>query len=99
MGLFEPMVYIRQNVLSTVRYFIMKLYHITPRKNLESIVEKGLIPGYHRGLGKGCGVIFLTDNPKYILETQAGPNWISQFDLVILEIDIEECTIKPYIPL
>ena len=74
----------------------MKLYHITPKKNLESILTNGLIPGHKRGLGKGCNVIFLTDNPKFILNTQAGPNWIEQHKPVILEVDTELYVLRLY---
>lgn len=74
----------------------MKLYHITPKKNLKSILTNGLIPGHNRGLGKGCSEIFLTDNPNFILNTQAGPNWIEQHKPVILEIDTESYVLKSH---
>lgn len=73
----------------------MKLYHITPKRNVDSILTLGLIPGYNRGLGKGCDVIFLTNDPEYILKKQAGTNWMAEHNPVVFCIDTESYQIEP----
>jgi hypothetical protein len=39
-------------------------------------------------------VVWLTDDPSYILNTQAGEDWISQNDPIILKIDSKKLDIK-----
>lgn len=78
------------------------LFHITPRKNLESIAVLGLIPEYSSGLScwrphHRLSVVWLTDNPDYILEAQAGDRWIRDNDPVILKVNCKDLDVKPYI--
>ena len=73
------------------------IFHITAKKNLSSILEKGLIPGYTKGLT--CGddarpVVWLTDNPRYILDVQCGSKWIKKNKPVIIEVDCDGLDIK-----
>lgn len=78
----------------------MILYHITPRKNLESIFSNGLIPLYKDGLNcldEKEPVVWLTDDPDYVLEKQAGDRWIQENDPVVLSIDCSLLDIKPRI--
>lgn len=77
------------------------LFHITPRKNLESIASLGIIPEFTRGLTcrqphHRFSVVWLTDNPEHILTTQAGDDWIRENDPVILTVDCKGLDIKPY---
>jgi RNA:NAD 2'-phosphotransferase (TPT1/KptA family) len=73
------------------------MFHITAEKNLKSILEKGLIPKHSKGLT--CGddakpVVWLTDNPQYILDVQCGSKWIEDNKPVILEVDCKKLDIK-----
>jgi RNA:NAD 2'-phosphotransferase (TPT1/KptA family) len=77
------------------------LYHITPLKNLQSINEHGLIPAFQKGLF--CGdredrklVVWLTDNPKHILRTQAGSKWCLKHSPVVIKVDCNGLDIKQY---
>lgn len=79
----------------------MILYHITPRKNLESIKELGIIPAYAKGIT--CytytykkPVVWLTDNPEYILTSQAGEDWIKENDPIVIKVNCDGLNIKPY---
>lgn len=75
------------------------LIHITPKRNLESIIKYGLIPCYNnRGLtayhkDKMC-VIWLTDNPIYILKEQAGRNWIDENSPIFIKVNCFDLDIK-----
>jgi len=76
------------------------LFHITPRKNLESIKTLGIKPAYSKGLY--CGndrksVVWLTDNPTHILTTQAGEDWIKKNDPVVLKVECNGLDVKPYV--
>ena len=75
------------------------LYHITPRRHLPSIMVNGLIPGHRRGLtvasAKRQDKVYLTNNPDYIMKTQAGDEWLRRNDVVILAVDVSEIDIKP----
>jgi hypothetical protein len=73
------------------------MFHITAEKNLSSILEKGLIPRYTKGLT--CGgdaklVVWLTDNPRYILDVQCGSKWIEENKPIIIEVDCNGLDIK-----
>ena len=72
------------------------LYHITPRRNLESILKHGIIPAYSWGLSgiDKQKAVYLTDNPKYILITQAGNTWVSRYDPIIIKLNIANLEIK-----
>jgi RNA:NAD 2'-phosphotransferase (TPT1/KptA family) len=73
------------------------MFHITAEKNLSSILKKGLIPRYTKGLT--CGndakpVVWLTDNPQYILDVQCGTGWVKENKPVIIEVDCDGLDIK-----
>lgn len=60
----------------------LKLYHATPLENLESILDKGLIPGFKKPSGQdwlgdysGKGIYFHSDFPKHELDS------VEMFDL------------------
>jgi hypothetical protein len=75
------------------------MFHITARKNLESIKKLGIIPAYTKGLT--CyrtkhTAVWLTDNPEHILTTQAGEEWVKKNDPVVLKVECKGLDIKPY---
>ncbi len=76
----------------------MVLYHVTKRKNLESIMKYGILPNFHKGLtcgGKKHKKVFITNDPDRIIRTQGGSGWISE-DTLILEIDVLDTEIESY---
>jgi hypothetical protein len=82
------------------------LYHITPKHNLPSIVVNGLIPKFKSNRFSVCGsqlrridnkqldVIWLTDNPNWIVENQLGKDNYDEHDFCILEVDVSNLKIK-----
>lgn len=77
------------------------LYHITPYKNLSSIMKHGLIPSYKKGLY--CGdtstqkqVVWLTDCPEHILITQAGKEWVKKHKPFVLKVNCDKLDVKQY---
>lgn len=75
------------------------LIHITPKRNIESILKNGLIPCYNKtGLTTRHSdilyAVWLTDNPTYILKEQAGKNWIDNNNPMLIEVNTNELTIK-----
>ena len=77
------------------------LYHITPLKNLTSILETGLIAKKSKGLTVNLidkiNFIWLTDNVEYILKNQAGKTWIEKHSPVVLEVIVTDLKIYPRI--
>lgn len=77
----------------------MILYHMTPKRNLESILNNGLLPGYSKGLyiygNKKLNKVYLTNNVLKIVSIQSGYEWIKDNDVIILEIDIDEKYFEP----
>lgn len=73
------------------------MWHITRRKNYESILLKGLIPGFRAGITTSWGrkdrdiknYVFLTDNPRYILDRHCGPEWCTRHTPLVLEVNVE----------
>jgi hypothetical protein len=70
----------------------MKLYHLTPRDNLGSILKKGIRCAARTGsLGFGdkqfrsC-FVWLTDDPDYILKHQVGDAWAKKNKIQIIEL-------------
>ena len=64
-------------------------------------MKNGLIPAFKKGLY--CGdkstqksVVWLTDNPEYILSTQAGEEWIKKHNPVVLKVSCDGLDVKPY---
>jgi len=75
----------------------MILYHITKVENIESIMEKGILPNYKKGIT--CGdvkhtQVFLTNNINKVIETQIGDSW--ENEIAILEVEVEVDNIKPH---
>lgn len=76
-----------------------KLFHLTPQKNLESILIHGLCPFFKSGLSRKQdhfrlkrelgNIVWLTNDPKYIIENQAGHPWAKKNNLQILTINID----------
>ena len=77
-----------------------KLYHLTPSDNLESIRKFGLIPKFRRGLtgtfSKKEAVVWLTDNPRYIIETQAGSDWCEKKKAIVIEVETDGLELIPH---
>lgn len=72
----------------------IKLFHITPKVNLENILKHGLIPNYRKGM---CSyitdkkpVIWLTNNVRYIIRKQVGWKWVREFEPVVLTINVTD---------
>jgi hypothetical protein len=62
-------------------------------------MAEGLIPSHGWGLTsrrQKHSCVWLTDNPEYILQNQAGVGWISIHYPVILEIDISDLLVQKY---
>jgi len=64
----------------------------------------GLLSSYRKGISRYKiqeykGRIWLTDNPRYIIETQCGQHWMYKALPIILEINIEGFEIFPHIVL
>jgi hypothetical protein len=76
---------------------IQKYYHITKSKNLNSILIRGIVPGFCKGITTDFyrndkeikNFVFLTNNPKYILENQCGKEWCKKHRLILLEINTD----------
>lgn len=76
----------------------MILYHITPKKNIDSILEHGILPNYGNGLTCGKRThdkVFLTNDVLRIITTQAGELWVKHNEPVIFEIELDESEFKP----
>jgi hypothetical protein len=77
---------------------IKSLYHLTACNNVSSILMFGLIPNFKKGLTvweddqRVRNFVWLTDNPCYILETQAGIDW----EYSVLRINCDGLIVKPY---
>jgi ribosomal protein L21E len=80
----------------------MKLFHITKKKNLKSILKLGLLPEYTQGirgdltwaLKKPTNQIWLTDDIAVPIK-QAGDTF-NETDWVVLEIDTEMLNVMPH---
>ncbi len=80
----------------------MKLFHITKKKNLKSILELGLVPEYTQGIRTNLSWqykkppkrIWLTDYITVPIK-QAGDTF-NGTDWVVLEIDTEMLNIMPH---
>jgi len=67
----------------------MILYHITKIENIDSILEKGILPNYKRGITHWSikqDYVFLTNNVDKIIKEQIGLCWGKE--IVIIELDI-----------
>ena len=58
----------------------------------------GLRRGYRKGLSTRQSqlMVWLTDDVEYILEKQAGINWIKKNAPIVLEIDTTELVVEQY---
>lgn len=79
----------------------MNLFHVTARKNLQSILTNGLIPLKSQGLTMvwppRTKCVWLTSDFTYILDTQCGIDWIKRNDPAILKVDCDGLDVVPYI--
>lgn len=76
----------------------MKLFHITPKRNLDSIARLGLIAGHSQGITcerSEWKTIFLTPDPARILEEQCGSSWIERNEPAILIVDTRPYLVRP----
>lgn len=74
------------------------MFHITPSKNLTSILTHGIIPNYRKGLTCSelkLSCVWLTNCPALILTEQAGSNWVQKQQPVIIEIDCTGLQVLP----
>ena len=75
------------------------MYHITPIRNVPSILRSGIIPNYRYGIGLGrkFNNIFLTDNVQYIIMHQTGLRWLHKEKAIILKVDCNNLEINPVV--
>ena len=77
------------------------LYHITERKNLPSILERGLIPCFTKSLiskyFREPFCIWLTNNYEKIINEQMGLDYFLRKDMIILKVNVKELIIKDVI--
>lgn len=75
-----------------------ELFHITRGDRVDSILSNGIIPGYKNGLNYGYPerkpYVWLTDNPDYILEKQAGKTWIESNNPKVIRVDCADLDIR-----
>ncbi len=77
------------------------LWHITKKDNLENILlSKYIIPcassGFVRVKNRTWdNVVFLTDNPEYIINTQLG-SWVTHFNAHMIKLDVYGLNVKQY---
>jgi len=66
------------------------LYHVAKACTVENILNEGLIPCKTKGITtiNPKPVVWLTDNPKFILETQCGTRWIEQHQPKVIAVDV-----------
>lgn len=78
------------------------LWHITTEKNYYKIANSRLlIAGGNRnsGFGQYAGrkqLVFLTDNPDYIVATQTGIDWFNRHHAQIIEVNVENLILCHY---
>jgi hypothetical protein len=74
----------------------MILYHITKVENIESIMEKGILPNFKEGItvdGRKHNQVFLTNDINRVIGTQIGDCWGNE--IAIFEVEINPDDIKP----
>lgn len=77
----------------------MKLYHITPGKNIKSIMENGILPGFNKGLTchhQKWNMVFLTNDIDRIIRDQSGMDWVNKKEAYVIEVEIEDHRIRPH---
>lgn len=78
----------------------MTLFHITARHKVNRILEEGIHPKRPGGISQNpehTQWVWLTDNPEYILQTQAGQAWAKQNEPVILTVDVSDLIIEKHV--
>tara|TARA_R110000868_G_scaffold195851_1_gene441592 strand:+ start:4105 stop:4443 length:339 start_codon:yes stop_codon:yes gene_type:complete len=73
----------------------MVLYHITKVENIESIMEKGILPNYKKGItcgGRKQTQVFLTNDINKVIKTQIGSVW--ENEIAIFEVEVHN--IEPH---
>ncbi len=74
-------------------------YHITPKQNIESIRQFGLVPARAQGLSNLCRweCNWVTNNVHFIVEKQLTEKWIDLFKPRVLKIDVTDVDLIPKI--
>ena len=78
----------------------MTLFHITAGHKVNRILDEGILPKCPGGISQNrehTQWVWLTDNPKYILQTQAGQAWARQNKPVILTVDVSDLIIEKHV--
>ena len=78
----------------------MTLFHITAHHKVDRILNEGIHPKRPGGISQNPAHtrwVWLTDNPTYILQTQAGAAWARQNTPVILTVDVSDLTIEKHV--
>jgi len=65
------------------------LFHLTPAKNLPSILQTGIVKSRARGIT--CGRrkfkhVYLTDQPAHVIDTMIGRELADKWDMQVLEV-------------
>lgn len=70
----------------------MKLFHITPSHQLQSIISRGLIPnegiGFTSKHSQRRGMVWLTDDIEFIMKSQLTEWWVNHHQAVTIEVDV-----------
>jgi RNA:NAD 2'-phosphotransferase (TPT1/KptA family) len=75
----------------------MLLYHLTPVKNLNGILARGILPKA-RGQGLTCSsarmfrrdrMVYLTDQPEQVRKEMAGIDWFETHRPVLLTVKVD----------
>jgi len=68
----------------------MRFYHITKKKNINSIMKLGILPKYKQGLStyREHTKVFLTNDIEKIIKTQGGNEW--ETSIAIIEVEVEK---------
>jgi hypothetical protein len=82
----------------------MRLFHVTKLKHEESIMLNGIIPQKRAGLTKpdfrkkeGWNkIVWLTNDPMRIVNTQCGYTYAKKYQFIAVEVEIEEELVRPY---
>jgi hypothetical protein len=75
-----------------------KLFHISPERNINTIIKNGIIPFAEKGLTNNShriqqrnlygSVVWLTDNVEYIIQNQIGEHWINTHNPYIFTVNV-----------
>ncbi len=77
-------------------------YHIAKRRHVPSILTRGLVPGFRRGISPSYAPkrkqVYLTNDVRYVAEEQAGHAWCRRHKPVVFAVELapEELTPVQY---